>query len=148
MREEPSWFLPSLFHGQPIFSFPQAGRQTHILTRQLLPSEKRDQFPGRNRFGTVEKTSGAGKDSENLLRGEALLQHSQIKGSVALGEARPCRIQEKRNVTEVRRQITEQPVQIQLARRGIQKIAAANHLRHPHQSVIHHNGKLIGKDAV
>ena len=38
-----------------------AGRRTSYAAAS--PKRKRDQFPGRNRFGTVEKTSGAGKDS-------------------------------------------------------------------------------------
>ena len=43
---------------------------------------------------------------------------------------------------------TQQPVQVQLPRRGGQQIRPSHHLGHAHAGIIHHHRQLVGKHAV
>ena len=55
---------------------------------------------------------------------------------------------EQRHMRIRRRPESEQLLQVDLPRRGGEQVIPTHHLRDAHRGIVHHNGKLIGKDAV
>ena len=89
-----------------------------------------------------------GERAEKLRRGICFAQNTEVKITVALGEPPSVRRGEQGDVIVFRRCGVEQTVEIQLPRRGREKIAPAHDLRYTGVDIIRHDGELIGENAV
>ena len=89
-----------------------------------------------------------GERAEKLRRGIFPAQNAKIKITVALGEPPPVRCGEQGNVIIFRRFGAEQTVEIQLPRRGREKVAPAHDLRYTGVDIVRYDGELIGENAV
>lgn len=96
----------------------------------------------------VQQSRGVGERAEKLRRGVPSAQNTEVKITVALGEPAVRPRGEQRNVIVFRRCGVEQTVEIQLPRRGREKIAPAHDLRYTGVDIICHDGELIGENAV
>ena len=68
--------------------------------------------------------------------------------TVPLGQPPPVRCQQQRAVGKTGRLQAQQPVQVQLPRRGGKQVCPAHHLGDAHAGIVHHHRQLIGKHPV
>ena len=76
----------------------------------------------------------------------AVLQHADR--AVALGQALAVGAQDHRHMGIGRRRHAERPQQVDLPRRVVDVVIAADDVRYPHVRIVHHHREVVGRRAV
>ena len=86
------------------------------------------------------------KDRFRQIAGLLVLRHSDR--TMALRQLLAVRAVDQRQVAEDRGFNTESAVQVDLAGRVVDMVSAADHVRHLHINIVHHDREVVGRDAV
>ena len=114
-----------------------------------IPGKRGCELVGGARGGVGREAGRAGEPSEQGRgRTEALPELAHVEVVVALGEPSPVGRKQERYVRIGWLRELEEPLQVDLARRRGEQVAAAHDLRHAHLGVIHHDGELVGEDPI
>ena len=92
------------------------------------------------------KTGEVVEDRFRQIAGLLVLRHSD--GAVTFRQLLAVRSVDQRQVAEDRRLYAESAVQIDLAGRVVDMVSAADHVRHLHINIIHHDREVVGRDTV
>ncbi|CDN45959.1 hypothetical protein BN871_JT_00040 [Paenibacillus sp. P22] len=115
----------------------------------MLQAEGRRQLAGSDGFRAVKQAAPVGEQANGRFRpGARFPDGGQGDAAMALGQPLAVRSHQQRNMGEPGRGEAERFIEQQLAGSGVQQIAAAQHIRHAHQGIVHRYGQLVAEDAV
>src|SRR5918995_1896898 len=141
---------------QPSAGMPGAGRSRRRLRgperrleRQADGDKAREQVGGGRPLAGCRETERARYPGEDFSRALAKsVPIGERHRAMSLGEAPPVGSENQRDVGVSGDLQIEQAIEQDLARRRVEEVRAPHYLAHPLSGVVHHDGELVGGDAV